>query len=978
MKKAIVSIIILALLINLNIVNISAKENINLTNYNNNGFPDVSLIGESVWSLDLYIPGELIIGFKEGTQVSISSISYSVLTESTSYATTTTGTTSTSFSPIGQTSTGDQTAYPEEIIVTGIETIDELNIKYGCISSEKFIQDDSIPKFSNIYKFTFSTDILLALGDYLNDSNVDFVEPNYIYHPLDFPNDPYFSQQWALHNTGQIYGTMDADIDAPEAWDIQKGSSDIIIAIIDTGVDTTHPDLAANIVPGGFTGDWYGHGTHCAGIAAAVTNNGIGVAGVARNCKIMPFLAMGPLGLIAEFLITYDIINATRNGADVISMSLGGLSEGILMKRAIDYADLHGVVIVAAAGNDDTNVPIYPAGNPKVIAVGATDYYDKRTFFSSYGGWVDVSAPGLYINSTWVGGDYLVASGTSMATPHVAGLAALILSEKPYLTPGEVRTIIRSSVDPVDSSKHIGTGRINAYKALQKAAHVVSELDNSLDDKSVSGKVKIMGVAKGVSFQKYTVQYGKGIYPDQWEVFKVSYSRNYGGTPLAVLDTFGLEEGLYSIKLILTTTNGYTYEDMTTIIVDNIVETHYVDVNGGVKYTCIQDAIDNCGDKDTIYVYSGIYNEHLSLGSGRTIKLVGQNKQNTIIDSSDYDWILSTIGISRGTLIISGFTIKPYCLTAVVTSNSKIDDNKFIGSGIYSGITILGFNPLMPSLVTSSDNTISSNTLSPVNCSISIMGCRKNSISDNILLGGDILLLCSNKNNINNNNVQLIDLFASSDNNIYENQIYSGLELLGSSLNNINDNTISKNNGIGIDIQLGVLFASSFNKISKNIIKNTNKGIYIAQSTGFDVFSNNFNLISENEISNNDYGIYIEANNNHTEIFNNNFIQNNIHAYDAGSNNLWYRPLLMLGNFWDDYTIKYPNAQPRLFMPWLWDTPYDIDGGNSQDLYPLVNQYDSSASYITETQYNTEPSSEPSSQTTSTTMESTTSSTTSK
>jgi len=975
MKKIIITITIIGILLNITPLSISGKENINLTLSNSGGAIQIPLTGTSMWSSELFVPGEIIVKFKEGVDVSISMPTNGAQVSGTTY---------TGYS-METTSTGDQSSpSSQEVIITGIKSIDELNVKHGVNSAEKFLEDDSITEFSNVYKFKLSADVLIALGDYLNDSHVEFAEPNYIYHHCATPNDPYFNQQWALHNTGQTGGKADADIDAPEAWDIETGSSDIVIAIIDTGVDTFHPDLAGNIVPGSTNDDWNGHGTHCAGIAAAVTNNGIGVAGVARGCKIMPLFAMGPIGILAEFLVSKSIVDATNNGTDVISMSLGGFSEGTLMKRAIDYADLKGVVIVAAAGNEDINVKIYPAGNPKVIAVAATDNNDSRTFFSNYGSWVDVAAPGINIlslraNGTDMYGDgshivdnnYYIASGTSMACPHVAGVAALVLSKKPYLTPREVRTVLRSSTDVVNSDKHIGTGRINAYEAVHKAAHVVAELDHSLDEKDVEGVVKIKGTAKGTFFQKYLVEYGRGIYPDEWKQIAVSHTPNFGIMPLAEWNTMGLDEGLYTIKLTMTTSNGFTYRDMIVVRVDNIAQTYYVDDDFNTSddhFNKIMDAIDQYGSKDTIQVYSGTYYEHLSIGSDRSVKLIGENKETTIIDSTNTWWNSDTICISHSKLCISGFTIMPHYLSAIVTSDSNIYENNFIGEGI----TIIGFNPLQPSLETSSNNIISGNTLL-MHSNIALIGCRKNTISDNIISEG-ALLLCSNKNDVNNNIIgNITTLFSSNNNDIYNNEISNGLFIVGASFNNIYDNIIS-DGSCGIELIGGFLFPSSFNLITRNNITNHDYGIHMTST----MFKNGFNTVSKNNISNNEYGIYIEEYNNNTEIYNNNFFENYIHAYDCGYDNVWYKPLLMSGNYWDDYQIKYPYAHQRTLMPWLWDTPYAIDGGSSKDLYPLVNWYDNSASYNSQSQSNNQQNSQSTGQSGSTQQSTTGSSTTSK
>ena len=209
------------------------------------------------------------------------------------------------------------------------------------------------------------------------------------------PNDPYYSSQWQYNNTGQSGGTPDADIDAPEAWAVTTGSSTTKIAILDTGIDQSHPDLKAKIVGNkNFStsktfDDKYGHGTHVAGSAAAITNNGIGVAGTCPDCSLLNVKVLGDNGSGNYSWIANGIIWAADNGAKVINMSLGGSVRLRTLSDAIDYAWSMGVVVVAAAGNSSTSQPFYPAAYPNVIAVAATDRNDAMASFSNYGasGW---------------------------------------------------------------------------------------------------------------------------------------------------------------------------------------------------------------------------------------------------------------------------------------------------------------------------------------------------------------------------------------------------------------------------------------------------------------------------------------------------------------------------------------------------------------------------------------------------------------
>ena len=371
----------------------------------------------------------------------------------------------------------------------------------------------------NYYVLSLPPDLSVndALRWYRRQDVVDQAEPNYLIPLQTIPNDPGFSWQWALHNTGQTGGTDDADIDAAESWDIEQGQEEVVIAIIDTGVDYTHEDIAVNIwqnqgeIPGneidddgnGYIDDtigWdfvdasggaededfatpdndpmdrHGHGAHVAGIAGAVANNDTGIAGVAWNCKIMPVRAgyktSSGDGVLESDDAAQAIIYAAENGARVINLSWGDYQKSNLIEDAMTYATNKGALVCAAAGNENSNSLIYPAAskNTAVLAIGATDSHDLKASFSNYGDWVDVSAPGVSIYSTFLNNSYRQISGTSMAAPHVAGVAALLFSYFPDLSPIEAKTKIMRSVDVLSSlgGKNSTSGRINAYSALTK------------------------------------------------------------------------------------------------------------------------------------------------------------------------------------------------------------------------------------------------------------------------------------------------------------------------------------------------------------------------------------------------------------------------------------------------------------------------------------------------------------------------------
>ncbi len=337
-----------------------------------------------------------------------------------------------------------------------------------------------------------------AIATLGSDFRIEYIERNYIRSLDAIANDPSFNNLWGLNNTGQTGGTLDADIDAPEAWNIGTGT-DVVVGVLDTGVNYNHPDLAANIWtnPGEIAGDgidndgngyvddihgydfsdgdsnpldYQGHGTHVAGTIAAVGNNSTGVTGVNWSAKIVP-IKIFPNA--TDFNIVKAIEYSANMGVKITNNSWGGGPASAALNDAIQYAGSKGQLFIAAAGNSgiDTDVfPHYPSSFnlDNIISVAATDHKDALAGFSNYGATsVDLGAPGVNIYSTIPSG-YGYNSGTSMATPHVAGVASLIWSQYPDLTATQVKEKILGAVDAIAAldGKTVTGGRLNAFKAL--------------------------------------------------------------------------------------------------------------------------------------------------------------------------------------------------------------------------------------------------------------------------------------------------------------------------------------------------------------------------------------------------------------------------------------------------------------------------------------------------------------------------------
>jgi thermitase len=303
------------------------------------------------------------------------------------------------------------------------------------------------------------TSVANAIQHFKSFSDVERAEPNYIKQLDHTPNDPRFVEQTGMKR-----------VKVEQGWDLGKGSSTVIVAVIDTGVQLNHPDLVGKLVPGfdysdndADPSDFDGHGTHCAGNVGAATNNGVGIAGAGYNCKVMP-IKIFPNATITA--VINGIKHAADNGAKVLSMSFGGYGFAQSEQDAINYAWNKGCVMVASAGNDNTTQAHYPSDMDNVISVGASDDLDQKADFSNFGSGVDVAAPGVNIMSTYLGSSYAAVSGTSMSAPITAGVVGLLVARGGSGTSNAtIRSVLENNCDPIGT--WVVKGRVNAFKALQ-------------------------------------------------------------------------------------------------------------------------------------------------------------------------------------------------------------------------------------------------------------------------------------------------------------------------------------------------------------------------------------------------------------------------------------------------------------------------------------------------------------------------------
>lgn len=423
-----------------------------------------------------------------------------------------------------------------------------------------------------------------ALPAYNAASGVVYAEPNYVVHvDQNIPNDALFGDLWGMSNTGQSSGTVDADIDAPEAWALYTGDPAVIVAVIDTGIDYAHEDLATNmwINPGeiagnnidddnnGYIDDVYGinmitgsgdplddhdHGTHCAGTIGAVGNNEVGVAGVSWRVRLMAckFLDSSGYGSTADAITCVDY--AASKGARVMSASWGGGGYSQALKDSIEAAGALGALFCAAAGNDgvDTDVtPNYPSSftSSNIVAVMATDRNDARSGFSNYGlTSVDLGAPGSSIMSCKRGGGYQLMSGTSMATPHVSGAAALLLAANPLLSPQDLKDTLMNNVDSTLSGQCVSGGRMNIAAAL-------AEVGSSwISFNPASGSNVPPGSAATVSVGFHAGELTPGLY--EADIIVASNDRTNPIVTIPATMTV-LSEGLFVSPSTVVTSTGY-------------------------------------------------------------------------------------------------------------------------------------------------------------------------------------------------------------------------------------------------------------------------------------------------------------------------------------------------------------------------------------------------------------------------------------
>ena len=456
-------------------------------------------------------------------------------------------------------------------------------------------------KRTYLLRFQIPIDLHTIKANYAAHPLIEEIDFNYIRQTQAseiIPNDPRFEEQWNLSLIGM-----------PEAWAIERGNPEVIIAVVDTGFDYTHEDLAsqtwvnADEIPdngidddnNGYIDDvrgWdfseppssdgsgtsqngdndpideSGHGTHVTGIIGAAVDNNVGIAGIAWNCTLMPIRGAGVEG-IRDDRSSAAIVYAVDNGARVINMSWGGRQRSFVLRDAVDYAYARGVVMVAASGNASEGASIFPAGYRKVISVAATEQHKRKFYQSNFGAAIDIGAPGNVIVSTHINNRYRPLSGTSMATAHVSGVAALIISKRPSLTHQEVRQILLATTDPItESPELVGAGNLNAARALMASGTLQSHILLPEAHSGGSNQIDIVGTAGGFKFDTWQLLYGPSAVPTAFQPIHTPSPQQKINETLLVWETASIAEGIYTVRLEVNSVEGKILRDEVVVSVD--------------------------------------------------------------------------------------------------------------------------------------------------------------------------------------------------------------------------------------------------------------------------------------------------------------------------------------------------------------------------------------------------------------------------
>lgn len=503
----------------------------------------------------------------------------------------------------------------------GVVSLDRLNQSLGIhriqplfeLKPFRFVKRER-HNLDRIVKLRFADEEKLSaiIIAYQQNPNVEYVQPNYVHRIDSQPNDPLFNQQAALQR-----------VQAEEAWEIQLASRQVIVGVIDTGIDYNHEDLREALwlnsgedlngngrvdstdynnldddgngfvddlrgwdftdaptfpdggdfqTPDNDPFDENGHGTSVAGIIGASGDNGLGIAGLAYGCQIMNLRAGTSLGFLEEDDVASAVVYAIENGARIINMSFGDNVASPLLRDVMEYAYAQNCVLVAAAGNANTDEIHFPSGFSETISVGATNGDDLLAGFSNFGSSVDLVAPGVNVLTTQRGNQYGGFSGTSASAPLVSALAALILSKTPERSNESVKGLMTSTTDDLGPSGWDNTyaaGRINAFKAVKSPIFSLARIDYpEVDQGFATGPITVRATATGALLAAYVLDVGLGETPSEWtEMIRVT-DRQIIDEAIWALDIRSMPDTLYSLRLTVKNKDGTALEDKIRFFID--------------------------------------------------------------------------------------------------------------------------------------------------------------------------------------------------------------------------------------------------------------------------------------------------------------------------------------------------------------------------------------------------------------------------
>jgi subtilisin family serine protease len=400
------------------------------------------------------------------------------------------------------------------------------------------------------------------------NKDVEYAEPDHVATAVLTANDPRFTGggQWSL-----------SKIEAPAAWDTTVGSENVVVAVVDSGVSASHPDLTGKVLRGydfvnGDTdaSDDNGHGTAVAGITAASTNNGVGMAGVSWNSMILPVKVLGANGSGSYSAMANGITWAADNGARIINLSLGGTSSSRTLQNAVNYAWSRNIILVAAAGNNGNSTPVYPGACANVVAVSATDSVDSRPSWSNYGSYVDVAAPGVNVLTLSGANSYANWNGTSFSSPVTAGVVALMAAGNPGLSnAGVVDALLRNSDDigAAGYDVYYGQGRVNARRAVAAVANTVpsDSTPPSVAFGSPSGGATLAGTVN----VNLSASDNVGVTKVEFYIGGVLYGQSNSATASFSWDTTTYLDGAYTLEARAYDTANNTASNSITVNIKN-------------------------------------------------------------------------------------------------------------------------------------------------------------------------------------------------------------------------------------------------------------------------------------------------------------------------------------------------------------------------------------------------------------------------